>query len=335
MYNNNDRFIYSYNNTEGSFYRLPKELLESERYANVSVEAKMLYSLLLDRTCISIKNGWIDSDKRAYIIFTVEDICKFMACGRTKANDLLNELDEVKGCDLIRRVRQGNGRPNIIYVKKVEKDNRNKDKSHMTADTDNSRKKTEAASINCRKCVSDDIKTAAYTDISCNNTANTVTQITADTVTNNNNINNNINNYHHSVNIVDEDELMVTVKQQIEYDHLVETNAPEKVDMVVHYLVDGLAASGPQTRIHNRMMSTHRVKEVLSKLRSVHIQTLLTRLNKIRTEIINMRSYMLTAMYDVFFSAVMTQTAAPQPCCNYTGKRQYNFPELERMLIEN
>ena len=56
-----------------SFYRIPKALLTDPRYKSVSIEAKVLYGLVLDRMGLSVKNGWMDSDKRVYIYFTQED----------------------------------------------------------------------------------------------------------------------------------------------------------------------------------------------------------------------------------------------------------------------
>ena len=47
-----------------SFYRIPKALMTDPRYKSVSVEAKVLYGLLLDRMGLSVKNNWMDSDRR-------------------------------------------------------------------------------------------------------------------------------------------------------------------------------------------------------------------------------------------------------------------------------
>ena len=56
------------------FYQIPKLLITSERFKDVSVESKLLYGLMLDRLSLSIKNGWFDSLNRAYIIYTIEDV---------------------------------------------------------------------------------------------------------------------------------------------------------------------------------------------------------------------------------------------------------------------
>ena len=97
-----------------SFYRIPKVLLTDPRYQSVSIEAKVLYGLLLDRMGLSVKNGWMDSDKRVYIYFTQEDAMNLMNCGKDKVTKLFRELD---GTGLIERKKQGQGRPTRIYVK--------------------------------------------------------------------------------------------------------------------------------------------------------------------------------------------------------------------------
>jgi len=99
-----------------SFYRIPKTLLIDPRYKSVSIEAKVLYGLLLDRMGLSVKNGWMDSEKRVYIYFTQEDAMNLMNCGKDKATKLFRELDK-DGIGLIERKKQGQGRPTRIYVK--------------------------------------------------------------------------------------------------------------------------------------------------------------------------------------------------------------------------
>ena len=99
-----------------SFYRIPKALLTDPRYKSVSIEAKVLYGLLLDRMGLSVKNGWMDSSQRVYIYFTQEDAMALMSCGKDKATKLFRELDK-DGVGLIERKKQGQGRPTRIYVK--------------------------------------------------------------------------------------------------------------------------------------------------------------------------------------------------------------------------
>ncbi len=100
-----------------SFYRIPKVLFTTEYFSALSCEAKVLYGLMLDRMGLSMKNQWFDEENRAYIIFTVEEIMELLCCKTQKAVKLIKELDTENGIGLIEKKRQGQGRPNIIYVK--------------------------------------------------------------------------------------------------------------------------------------------------------------------------------------------------------------------------
>ena len=98
-----------------TFYRIPKALITSQQFKKVSDSAKLLYGLMLDRMGLSIRNGWFDEQNRAYIFFTVNDIMEQMNCKTEKATKLVAEL---KGIGLIERVKQGQGKPSKIYLKK-------------------------------------------------------------------------------------------------------------------------------------------------------------------------------------------------------------------------
>ena len=101
------------------FYRIPKLLITSDQFKDVSVEAKLLYGLMLDRLSLSIKNGWFDAMNRAYIIYTIEDVMEDMHCRSQKACKLVAELEKKAG--LIKKKRQGLGKPFLIYVLKFSK----------------------------------------------------------------------------------------------------------------------------------------------------------------------------------------------------------------------
>ena len=100
-----------------TFYRIPKALFTESHFQALSCEAKVLYGMMLDRLGLSIRNQWFDSQGRAYIIFTVEDVMGVMGCQSQKAVRLMKELDTADGIGLIEKKRIGLGRPNRIYVK--------------------------------------------------------------------------------------------------------------------------------------------------------------------------------------------------------------------------
>lgn len=100
------------------FFRIPRQLITNPRFKHISTDAKLLYGMLLDRMSLSAKNDWYDDDGRVYIYYTFEEICVDMNCGRDKAMKLLAELDTGKGIGLIERIRQGQGKPTKLYVKR-------------------------------------------------------------------------------------------------------------------------------------------------------------------------------------------------------------------------
>lgn len=96
--------------SEFRFYRVPKALFGGE----LSLEAATLYSLMLDRVGLSVKNGWLDSLGRVFIYFVQKDVQKFLRCGHNRATAFMRELERF---GLIERKRQGLGKPAMIYVK--------------------------------------------------------------------------------------------------------------------------------------------------------------------------------------------------------------------------
>lgn len=108
--------LYYYGNTaeQYSFYRIPKALFTDDHFHVVSMEAKLLYGLMLDRMGLSVRNGWMDDDGKVYIFFTLEDALAMLGYGKDKAVRLFKELDDI---GLIECRKQGQGRPTRICVK--------------------------------------------------------------------------------------------------------------------------------------------------------------------------------------------------------------------------
>jgi len=110
-------YYYGIEAEQFSFYRVPRILIKDKRFKELSSDAKLLYGLMLDRMALSMKNGWFDSENRAYIHYTLENIMEDLNCAKEKCSKILAELDSKKGIGLIEKKRQGLGKPDIIYVK--------------------------------------------------------------------------------------------------------------------------------------------------------------------------------------------------------------------------
>ena len=78
-------YFYGSQAEQFSFYRIPKVLFTDETLSGISVEAKVLYSFMLDRMSLSVKNCWFDEENRVYIIYTIDDILSDFGCARQKA----------------------------------------------------------------------------------------------------------------------------------------------------------------------------------------------------------------------------------------------------------
>ena len=93
--------VFDYVNRTGirmmPFIRVPKFLLEEPLFRIVSVDAVLLYSILLDRLELSLANDWFDEHGHAYVIYTIKEIQKVMRCGHDKAIRMLRELDTEHG----------------------------------------------------------------------------------------------------------------------------------------------------------------------------------------------------------------------------------------------
>ena len=100
------------------FYRVPQMLFTDKRFSKISSDAKLLYSLFLNRMSLSRKNGMVDEEKRVYIYFSIEEVMEVFGIASQKATKIIAELDEVRGCGLIHRKKSGQGKPARIYVMK-------------------------------------------------------------------------------------------------------------------------------------------------------------------------------------------------------------------------
>ena len=109
--------------------QVPMDLVVADCFKNISGDAKILYGLLLNRTGLSIRNGWEDEKGRTFINFTIEDVMEELHVSNSKAVRLFAELTKIIRTDvdddgnqhwfgLIEKVRILN-KPSRIYVHKV------------------------------------------------------------------------------------------------------------------------------------------------------------------------------------------------------------------------
>ncbi|MFM0676318.1 replication initiator protein A [Streptococcus suis] len=105
--------------TSERFYRIPKVLVESVYYRQMSTESKFTYAILKDRFELSLKNNWVDENGDVYLIFTVEELQSILGYGKNKVIKIKKELAEY---GLLEEVRQGLNKANRLYLGNVISD---------------------------------------------------------------------------------------------------------------------------------------------------------------------------------------------------------------------
>ena len=270
-------YFYGSEAEQFTFYRIPKILITSQFFKKVSDSAKLLYGLMLDRMSLSIRNGWLDDDNRAYIFFTTNDVMEQMCCGTEKATKMLTELDSEKGIGLIERVKQGQGKPAIIYLKKF----------YELEDTARSTKLSEIESLEFRK------SKCNYNNIN-NTDINYIYPINQD----NYNIQNSdtqteeewIDRY---TKTVDE------IKTQIDYDYLINHAECDIVDEVVNIMAEVMTVYRPKYKIEGDFIEYNAVVNKFRQITAQKLEICLLAYSRKIQRIKNPKAYWISTLYNI------------------------------------
>jgi len=97
--------LYKINETlQHSYYQMPQELFCNEKYKRLSIEAKVIYSFLLNRMNPSRMNKWINDKGEIYLIYTRKEIQSKLNLSDKPVTRAFKELREAK---LIKEEKQG------------------------------------------------------------------------------------------------------------------------------------------------------------------------------------------------------------------------------------
>ena len=278
-----------------TFYRLPKALFTNSRYKGLSDGAKILYGLMLDRMGLSMKNGWLDKQNRVFIYFTLEDVQEYMNCKHEKAVKLLAELDTSKGVGLIERMKQGQGKPTIIYVRKffgeAEVLTSENQKSGLPMQPQSALPKNRSQDFGKSETNKNEISNP---DFNKNNHSYTDNQsiyqptesLSPPPAEREMDGIDRINAYRD------------LILENIEYDIMVDRYNRERMDEVVDVMMDAISTKRPYIRIGGDEYPAEVVKSRLLKLTSSHIEYVFDCINKNTTKIYNIKAYLLTTLYN-------------------------------------
>ena len=97
------------------FYKFPKWLLAEGNLKKLSPQAKLLYMVIIDREELSLKNAEDFTDKEGYLFQYFDQVKAGELLGLSK-NAIIKAFKDLQEHKLIEVVRQGQGKPNRLYV---------------------------------------------------------------------------------------------------------------------------------------------------------------------------------------------------------------------------
>lgn len=280
------RFDYYYGQEaeQFRFYRIPKLLITDSKFSSLSNEAKLLYGLMLDHMSLSMENNWIDKKNRVYIIYTIKTITKKLNISAGKAGKLLGELDEF---GLIEKVRRGQGKPDLIYIKSfvIRED---KDPEMQNLKSRNSENGfQEIQDLNFKKLKSE---MSGNTNIDSLESQNLMTNDT--------DIKETKKNQTDPINLFEE--RMKMVRKNICYDwHVKNDNSDDrKAYLQLYNIIESVMAdNSDKIRIGDSLFFSTVVKSRMMKLTEIHLRYVIDCVSEQDGEIKKMDKYLLAALY--------------------------------------
>lgn len=289
-----------------AFYRIPKVLMSDSFFKTLSLEAKFLYGMMIDRLVLSANNGWKDEEGRIYIYFTIEDICENLICGKDKAVKALKELEKDAG--LIERKKQGQGKPTMIFVKNftriIEGNKSDTVSDYGIAEVKNmENQKSRVRKIRSLEYEKSEVKTTEkqtstflenrsqdFGKTEGNNTENRKTDYRKTNIS-----------IHQSKNEMMDviDGYRQQVKERISYDYLTQ-QYPYNTDLgeIVELIVEVLCAQEEFIKIGKKQVYTVLVQERMNQLDYSHIEYILECMKASPSNIRNIKAYLLESLFN-------------------------------------
>ena len=285
-------YFYGRETEQFAFYQIPKTLITDYKFAGISMEAKVLYLLMLDRAALSAKNEWLDEDGKVFIYYTLEKIMEDIHCDNQKATKMLKELESKAG--LIERQKQGQGKPTKIYVKDFATDlhgNGEEKRKNLTHENHDSRVMKITSPDSWKSCT--------------NNTKNNNTKIN-----NTNLINPSAESASPKLTVVKmedkEDGIRLRkqyenyLREKLDIDIIVQRSPLDarRINEVLELMVDVLCSRAKTIRIAGENKPIEVVKAQFMKIDVSHLEYILDCFNNQTTDIRNIKQYMLTTIYN-------------------------------------
>ncbi|MFB0921310.1 MAG: DUF6017 domain-containing protein [Oscillospiraceae bacterium] len=288
------QYYYGLESEQYSFYRIPKILITDPHFKTLSTDSKLLYGLMLDRMSLSYKNGWMDEENRVYIYYTLDDVMDQLGCKTDKAVKLFAELDAEKGIGLIERIKQGQGKPAKIYVKRfvlnveVKTSEKPKSRSRENRSQGPGKPEVQASEKPRSRPLENRIADCEFSER--NNTENINTDFSETDLL-----------IYPACGADDEMDVIALrneIKENIEYGTLVTQYGREDLDGLVELILETLCRPGKTIRISGAEFPASFVKDRFRKIGQFQVEYVMDCMKNNTTKVCNIKAYLLAALYN-------------------------------------
>lgn len=287
-------YFYGKEAEQYSFYKIPKLLFTDDYFKKISVEAKVLYGLMLDRMSLSVKNQWMDEEGRAYIYYSLEDIMDALGCSNKKAISIMKELDIDAGIGLIEKKRQGQGKPTMIYLKQFMIQDVQKCRNYTSEEKS---VVSEVKNLHILKCKNDISRSEENTCLEVKNIH-----------TNKNNINNTeISNTEFNLILSGDDRMRYEmdayselIKENIELEILRERHPYDQdlLEGIFDLILETVLCKNESIIIASNKYPAELVRSKFMKLNSSHVEYAIDCFKGNTTKVRNIKKYLLTTLFN-------------------------------------
>ena len=282
---------------EYQFIKTPNILIVGKLYEELSLGAKMLYSILADRQSLSLKNKdkYTDEDGKIFLIYTVNALEDILHLSK---KTIIKYKKELIDFGLLYERRMGLGFANRLYVLRPNYQEMAKNTRSVKSTLQ------EVKKLHFKRC-------KKYTSRGVKSTLQEVENLhpnqTNNNQTNNNQTNNNQTNINQS--IIDEDRLIESYKKykniilkNINYALLknsLDKSYLKELDEIIELMVD-VIISDDDVFVNKQKLPKKLVIDRFLKLKFEHIEYVLKSITNYSKKAKNIRSYLITCLYNSY-----------------------------------
>lgn len=276
---------------EYQFIKTPKILITSEFYKNLSLGAKMLYSILSDRQSLSLKNKdkFTDENGKIFLIFSLENLEKILNLSKKTVIKYKKELIKY---NLLFEHRTGLNLPNRLYI--------------LKPNYSEALKYLGSVKITLQEVENLHFKNSKnYTSRSEKNTLQEVENLHPNNTDYNKTdfSNNNSINQSDEIDLIEYQKYKKIIQENLYYEEI-KNNSPksevEYLNQIIEIMLDVILSKEDKIKVSGRYISKEIVKSRFLLLRYEHVEYVLESIRKNSKKATNIRNYLITCLYNSY-----------------------------------